>query len=68
MLDVPLPVARIEVNGDGRYFVVERGDTLRGIAARLLGDEERYRDLFELNVVPRGCGWVITARCNRTRI
>jgi len=38
------------VHEDGRYYVVQRGDTLRGIAARLLGDEERYRELFELNV------------------
>src|SRR6266851_3926678 len=29
---------------------VQGGDTLCGIAARLLGDEERYRELFELNV------------------
>src|SRR5207302_453520 len=50
VLDVPLPAARIEVHEDGRYYIVQRGDTLRGIAARLLGDEERYRDLFELNV------------------
>src|SRR5216683_3504160 len=50
VLDVPLPAARIEVHEDGRYYVVQRGDTLRGIAARLLGDEERYRELFELNV------------------
>jgi hypothetical protein len=34
-----LPAARIEVHEDGRYYVVQRGDTLRGIAARLLGDE-----------------------------
>src|SRR5712691_727274 len=50
VLDVPLPAARIEVHEDGRYYVVQRGDTLRGVAARLLGDKERYRELFELNV------------------
>ncbi len=41
---------------DGRYYVVQRGDTLRGIAARLLGDEERYSDLFELNVATARLG------------
>jgi hypothetical protein len=29
---------------------VKEGDSLRAIAAQLLADEERYRDLFDLNV------------------
>jgi nucleoid-associated protein YgaU len=29
--------------------VVQRGDTLRSIAARFLGDERRWREIFEAN-------------------
>jgi LysM domain len=46
-LDVPLMID--EENG-ARWYTVRRGDTLRGIAGRLFGDEGRYLDLFELNV------------------
>ena len=30
-------------------YVVQRGDTLRSIAARFLGDERRWREIFEAN-------------------
>lgn len=49
VLDVPLPSIAIEDQDGVRSYIVERGDTLRGIAARILGDEERYQDLFDLN-------------------
>lgn len=32
-----------------RVHVVQPGDSLRGIAARFLGDERRWREIFELN-------------------
>jgi len=37
-----------EVEGQ-RWYTVKPGDTLMGIAARILADEGRWRDLFELN-------------------
>ena len=30
-------------------YIVQRGDTLRSIAARFLGDERRWREIFEAN-------------------
>lgn len=49
VLRVPLPSQTV-TQFDGRpYYVVEEGDTMRGIAARLLGDENRWRVLFDLN-------------------
>ena len=43
-LTIPEPKRGIVEQTDGaRWYVVKRGDTLRGIAADLLGDEERYR-------------------------
>jgi hypothetical protein len=44
-----VPLAREHENGV-HWYVVRRGDTLRGVAAQLFGDEERYSDLFALNV------------------
>ncbi len=49
VLDVPLPSIAIEEQDGVRSYIVERGDTLRGIAARILGDQERYQELFDLN-------------------
>jgi nucleoid-associated protein YgaU/DNA-binding SARP family transcriptional activator len=40
----------VEHRDGARWYVVKQGDSLRAIAAQLLGDEERYRDLFDLNV------------------
>lgn len=46
---VPLPSRAIE-EVDGRtYYVVEDEDTLRGVAARLLGDEAAWCQIFEAN-------------------
>src|SRR5205823_3939645 len=53
VLDVPLPSPTIEESDGARWYVVQRGDTLSGIAARLLGDPQRYQELFELNVGAR---------------
>lgn len=49
VLLVPLPSHAVEEVGAHIYYVVEEGDTLRGIAARLLGDEARWRTIFDLN-------------------
>ena len=50
-LAVPEPTRGVVEQTDGkRWYVVKHGDTMRAIAADLLGDEERYRELFELNV------------------
>lgn len=49
VLLVPLPSLAVEeVDGDSCY-VVEPGDTLSGIAARLLAADTRWREIFELN-------------------
>src|SRR5438105_11553640 len=37
-----------ELDGE-RWYTVQTGDTLSAIAARLLGDQARWSDLFELN-------------------
>ncbi len=49
VLLVPLPSRAVEQADGCTYYVVEPGDTLRGIAARLLGDEARWPELFDLN-------------------
>jgi len=36
-------------NQTGRTHTVVSGDTLRGIAARKLGDAERWREIYDLN-------------------
>jgi nucleoid-associated protein YgaU/DNA-binding SARP family transcriptional activator len=46
-LAVPLA---IEDSDGSHWYVVRSGDTLRGIAGRLLGDQEQYVELFRLNV------------------
>jgi nucleoid-associated protein YgaU len=53
VLDVPLPSVVIEEHDGARWYVVRRGDTMRGIASHVLGDEARYRELFDLNVGAR---------------
>ena len=49
-LIVPGPTETLQIDGDGqRWYTVRQGDTLAGISARLLGDEQRWPELFELN-------------------
>ena len=48
-LVVPPPsVATEQIDGE-QWYTVESGDTLSGIAARLLRDEARWQELFEAN-------------------
>lgn len=35
--------------GDGEYYVIEKGDTLWGISAKLLGNGAKYTEIFEAN-------------------
>lgn len=49
VLRIPPPNLAVEEVGGRAYYVVEEGDSLRGIAARLLGSEGRWRELFDLN-------------------
>jgi len=49
VLRVPLPSQTVSQSNGAHYYLVEEGDTLQGIAARLLGNEEKWRTLFEAN-------------------
>ena len=49
-LVVPKPTAAIETDADGqRWYTVRKGDSLAGISARLLGDEQRWPELYAVN-------------------
>jgi len=49
-LIVPEPNEAIQTDVDGqRWYTVRKGDSLAGISARLLGDEQRWPELFEVN-------------------
>ncbi len=62
VLVIPMPSERVEEVNDETYYVVEKGDTLWGIAARFLGDPTRYTEIFELNrgVAHPKTGWRLT--------
>src|SRR6185295_10303312 len=49
VLDVPEPSRWVDSADGQRWYTVEAGDTLSAIAARVLGDPERWTELFELN-------------------
>src|SRR4029450_6261791 len=49
ILEVPEPSRWIASDAGQRWYLVEAGDTLSGIAARVLGDADRWTELFELN-------------------
>src|SRR5262249_47948812 len=49
VLSVPLPSRAVELVDRQPYYVVAEGDSLRGIAAGLLGDEARWPEIFDLN-------------------
>lgn len=34
---------------DAQYYVIEKGDTLWGISAKLLGNGAKYKEIFEAN-------------------
>jgi len=46
---VPPPDTRIEKVDGQRWYTVAAGDTLSAIAASFLGDDLRWRELFDLN-------------------
>jgi DNA-binding SARP family transcriptional activator/nucleoid-associated protein YgaU len=48
-LRIPLPSQTVSEMNGAHYYVVEEGDSLQGIAARLLGSEEKWKMLFEAN-------------------
>ena len=49
-LIVPEPTEAIHTDVDGRrWYTVRQGDSLAGISARLLGDEQRWPELFAVN-------------------
>jgi len=49
-LVVPQPTQAVYTDADGqRWYTVREGDCLSSISARLLGDEQRYPELFALN-------------------
>ncbi|MGE0544369.1 MAG: LysM peptidoglycan-binding domain-containing protein, partial [Dehalococcoidia bacterium] len=49
ILLIPLPNRTVDHSDGYSYYAVEAGDTLRGVAARLLGDAARWPEIFELN-------------------
>jgi two-component SAPR family response regulator len=46
---VPLPAEHVGVDAIGMTYAVQEGDSLWGIAARLLGDGQRWREIWDLN-------------------
>src|SRR5690606_14477744 len=61
VLLIPPPSRAVEQVEGQTAYVVEPGDTLRGIAARFLGDEARWPEIFDLNQgAARVDGYVLT--------
>jgi nucleoid-associated protein YgaU len=48
-LVIPEPTHAVADHDGARFYTVQRGDTLVGIAARLLGNAQRWRELYTLN-------------------
>ena len=48
-LRIPLPSAAIDESGGQVRYLVQPGDTLADIAARMLGDEDRWQQLYAAN-------------------
>jgi DNA-binding SARP family transcriptional activator/LysM repeat protein len=48
-LVVPMPAWHIDEVDGQRWYTVEASDTLSAIAASVLGDDSRWRELFDLN-------------------
>jgi len=49
-LVIPQPTQAVYTDADGqRWYTVREGDCLTSISAQLLGDEQRYPELFALN-------------------
>ena len=44
-VSAPEPIAE----DDSEYYVIEKGDTLWGISAKLLGNGAKYQEIFEAN-------------------
>ncbi len=44
-LNAPEPI----VEADDQYYVIEKGDTLWGIAAKTMGNGSKYTEIFEAN-------------------
>src|SRR5438045_9789617 len=61
-LRIPLPSTNVEKLDGDYFYTVQRGDTLWGISGRLLGDENRWPELFDANhnVARMGDGHVLT--------
>jgi len=49
ILLIPTPSDAVETVSGQTTYVVEEGDSLRGIAARFLGDEMRWPEIYQLN-------------------
>lgn len=49
VLVIPAGKPQVGQEGPKHFYVVDEGDTLKRIAARLLGDESRWPEIYELN-------------------